>query len=86
MPQVGTLVPGYEPAGVALQPIVHALGHVEEGVVGRQDVPAGVQAHSTAERHQRAQYLGHAPAIRGRVDVHDAEAAQGLRQRLDLPK
>jgi hypothetical protein len=80
------LVPGYEPAGVALQPIVHALGHVKEGVVGRQDVPAGVQAHVAAERHQRAQDLGHTPTIRGRVDVHDAEAAQGLRQRLDLPK
>jgi hypothetical protein len=65
-------------ARVAVQPVVNALGEVEEVRLAVHHDPAGVDSGALRVADQRAQHLGDAAAECGRVDVPEDTTAQQL--------
>ncbi len=69
---------------IALEGVVDRLRRREELVAAVDDPPLGVQARVAHQRHERVVDLGHPAAERGRGQVHEPLAREGLRQPADL--
>jgi hypothetical protein len=74
--EVGLLLSGGERPLCALQCVVHRLGDREELVVAADELPVCDEAKVSEQRYRRPQDLGHAAAVRGRVNVQHLGAAQ----------
>jgi hypothetical protein len=74
---VDPLVARGDLARVALQPVVNVFGDLEEGLAGREHVPACVHADRLEQGDEGAQDLGDAATGGRGVDVHDAATVQG---------
>ena len=66
--------------GRPLQAVVDRLRHLEERLVAADDAPVGLHALVDEQRHHRTQQLRHPAAVRRRVEVEDARAAQRPRR------
>ena len=60
----------------ALQRVVHVLGDAEELVAAVDHLPLGLDAEVAQQRNVRREQLGDTAAVRGRVHVQHACAAQ----------
>ena len=78
--EVPRLVCVAELDGRPLQAVVDRLRHLEERLVAADDAPVGLQALVVEQRHHRTQQLRHPAAVRRRVEVEDARAAQRARR------
>ena len=71
---------------VALERVVHQLRDVEELLAAEDHLPVRVEPDVAHQRHQRVEDLRDAAAERGRADVQDALALQGLGELADLAR